>query len=165
MQRGPSGVADQSNARIRAPISPRPVNTDSINCVLLRFHRGSLVRLTLYLKPMPITVTAPPGIVAASSAAQSLSRPPPGAKPVGSDKPVRTPGRGHSERYLRRAWHATRKSFCRHRQLGCWMAQECLWFLWAKTGLRNVEAAMGAFADCPGSRQKALDKAHHLLYT
>ena len=33
---GPSTVVDQSTARIRAPMSPPPANTDSINCVLLR---------------------------------------------------------------------------------------------------------------------------------
>ena len=39
---GPSTVVDQSTARIRAPISPPPANTDSINCVLLRSMAGSL---------------------------------------------------------------------------------------------------------------------------
>src|SRR5215470_5161720 len=33
--RGPSGVVDQSSARIHAAISPSPAKTDSINCVLL----------------------------------------------------------------------------------------------------------------------------------
>jgi hypothetical protein len=29
---GPSAVVDQSNARMRSPISPPPPSTDSINC-------------------------------------------------------------------------------------------------------------------------------------
>ena len=33
---GPKSVADQSNARILAPISPPPANTASLNCDLMR---------------------------------------------------------------------------------------------------------------------------------
>jgi len=33
---GPRAVVDQSSARILAPISPPPANTDSLNCVLMR---------------------------------------------------------------------------------------------------------------------------------
>ena len=39
---GPKAVADQSSARILAPISPPPANTDSINCVLMRSMAESL---------------------------------------------------------------------------------------------------------------------------
>src|SRR5580704_3218210 len=39
---GPRGVVDQSNARILAPMSPPPANTDSINCVLIRSMAESL---------------------------------------------------------------------------------------------------------------------------
>src|SRR5262249_32347391 len=39
---GPSTVVDQSTARIRAPISPPPANTDSINGVLLGSMAESL---------------------------------------------------------------------------------------------------------------------------
>src|SRR5258708_39260247 len=39
---GPKAVADQSSARILAPISPPPANTDSINCVLMRSMSESL---------------------------------------------------------------------------------------------------------------------------
>src|SRR4029453_14387682 len=31
---GPSGVVDQSNARMSSPITPPPPSTDSINCVM-----------------------------------------------------------------------------------------------------------------------------------
>src|SRR5260370_13540062 len=39
---GLRAVVDQSNARILAPISPPPANTDSINCVLMRSMAESL---------------------------------------------------------------------------------------------------------------------------
>src|ERR1700685_4518275 len=39
---GPRTVFDQSSARMRAPISPPPANTDSINCLLLRSMTESL---------------------------------------------------------------------------------------------------------------------------
>ena len=39
---GPKAVADQSSARILAPISPPPANTESINCVLMRSMAESL---------------------------------------------------------------------------------------------------------------------------
>src|ERR1700733_9515798 len=40
--RGPKAVADQSSARILAPISPPPANTDSIKCVFMRSMAESL---------------------------------------------------------------------------------------------------------------------------
>src|ERR1700737_573128 len=39
---GPRVVVDQSNARILAPMSPPPANTESINCVLMRSMAESL---------------------------------------------------------------------------------------------------------------------------
>ena len=39
---GPKTVEDQSSARILAPISPPPANTDSINCVWMSSMLESL---------------------------------------------------------------------------------------------------------------------------
>jgi hypothetical protein len=49
---GPSTVVDQSTARMRAPMSPPPANTDSINCVLLRSMVASLTRHP-HVRPAP----------------------------------------------------------------------------------------------------------------
>jgi hypothetical protein len=62
---GPRTVVDQSSARMRAPISPPPANTDSINCILLRSIVNPSTRHRHYLQGRTMDYYCPSGLRAA----------------------------------------------------------------------------------------------------